>query len=184
MPNNWYPEGAGVSISTIDGTLDLSDISWQTVASCGCVCGVRMAAVADELLVTSDQAAKNGVTAAEHAQDVERGFTWRPREHRAAVEEMVLDCTHEPKWGYEKPPRPEGFVWAAVYCLGSRPKFTHLVPTSAVDATKARDFSVLDVKPMCGAKGAYHWHDEIYAIDGKVECKRCIATARKLEVSA
>ena len=150
MSNNWHPNGCGVFIDTMDGHLDLSDVAWQQVAPCGCISGLSVAAT-DELAVTAEQAARHFCeTDAEYRRDVERGFTWRPREHRAACEEAKLTCPHDPKWGYEKPPKPEGFTWAAVYAFGKRPKFTHLVAVDAIERRKANDYSVLDVKPLCG----------------------------------
>lgn len=178
MGNHWFPNGSGVSIETQDGATDLSDVTWQRVAPCGCVSGLMVAALPDELTVTADQAMRRFVeTEAEYRRDVEQGFTCRPREHRAACDEAKMSCTHDPKWGVEPKPKVEGYTWAAVYALGARPKLTHLVPDAAVQAAKDHDYSVLDVKPLCGGKGAFHWHAEHYATFGKVECKRCLVAA-------
>jgi hypothetical protein len=181
MGNHWFPEGCGVLVVTQDGTLDLADVSWQRIAPCGCVSGVSMAAVSDQILATAEHAVSAFCeNAAERERDREQGFTYRPREHRAAVEEMQTNCPHDPEWGYEKPPEPEGYVWAAVHQLGSRPKLTHLVAVAAVERAKKREVSAGHAKPLCGGKGAFWWKDEWYATDGKVECKRCIAAAHKM----
>lgn len=187
MANHWFPEGCGVLVVTQDGTLDLSDVSWQEVAPCGCVCGVTMAATGkDEILTSPEQAGRSMCgTSARYDRDVEQGTTWRPREHRAAAGEMSGDCPHQPKWGIEPPPKPEGMTWAAVHCLGSSPLLTHLVSAEHVARVAAGDFSAARHKPLCGGKEAYWWKDEWYATDGKVECKRCAAKAKAaLAVSA
>lgn len=181
MGNTWHPNGCGVAIDTQDGHLDLADVTWQRVAPCGCVSGLTVAAVADELVVNAEQARMQFMdSAAQVERDKERGFTYRPREHRAACDEHARQCPHEPTWGYERAPVPEGMTWAAVEALGSRPRYTHLVRTSAVEAAENRDYSVLDVKPLCGGRGAFHWHRSPFATMGKVECKKCIAAAAKM----
>lgn len=179
--NRLHPNGTGVLVVTPDGTLDLTDVSWQEIAPCGCVEGVHLAAAGDELLTTPEQAGRAFTqNETQYQRYVEQGFTWRAREHRAACEDMNTRCPHDPKWGVRKPPVPDGYVWAAVSALGSRPKYTHLVPTTAVAAAKARDYKASRSKPLCGAQAAFHWHDEWYATDGKVECKRCITAADRL----
>lgn len=182
MGNHWYPDGTGVTITTQDGVLDLADVTWQSVAPCGCVCGVAMAAVGgEELMVTAFQAARGMCeNDATYQRDVELGFTWRPREQKAAVDEMQLNCPHTPKYGVQVVPVPEGHVWAAVHCLGATPKLKHLVAQTAVDAAANRQYGSGDAKPLCGGKGAFWWKDEWYATAGKVECKRCSAKATKL----
>lgn len=179
--NHWYPEGCGVSIATVDGTLDLSDVTWQAVAPCGCVSGLIVAAVGDEFTVTPEQARERFFeSSAERARDREQGFTYRPREHHTACEEAKGECLHDPKWGVPPVPTLDGYLWAAVYALGSRPKYTHLVPALAVEAAKSRDYSAPRTKALCGrGKPEFHWHDEGHATWGKVECKHCIAAATR-----
>lgn len=181
MSSSFFPNGCGVTIETQDGPLDLSDVSWQMVASCGCVAGLMLGAIPGELTVTVDDARKRfAETEVERTRNDEHGFTYRAREHKAACAEAKFDCTHDPRYGYEKPPKPEGYVWAAVHALGARPKYTHLVTEAHVNAVLGHDYSTLDEKPLCGSKPAYHWHTEWYATSGKVECKRCIAKARQM----
>jgi hypothetical protein len=186
MGNHWYPEGTGVLITTQDGLLDLADISWQTIAPCGCVCGFRMGAVGDEILVVTAEQAARGMCENDLAyqRDVELGFTWRAREHRAAVEELKSACPHTPTWGVPVIPVPDGFAWAAVHCLGATPKLKHLVPRAAVDAAAARSYDTGHTKPLCGGRDAFWWKDAWYALTGKVECKRCAAKATKLAETA
>lgn len=175
---------AGITLSLGGEAVDLSEVAWVMDASCGCIAGLTIAYSAfggsePHIVVTAAQAeAAFHETPQERDRARERGFTYRPM-RRADIPKPWTDCSHEPRFGYEKPPKPEGYAWAAVYALGARPKFTHLVPVSAVEAAKARDYSALDVKPLCGGRGAFHWHDELYATSGKVECKRCIAAASK-----
>lgn len=178
MTNSFFPNGCGVLIETMDGTLDLSDISWQEVAPCGCICGVAMAATPNDLLVTAEQAGRH-CSEAEYARDVDRGFTWRPRAHRSAVDELATDCTHEPKWGVAVTPVPEGHQWAAVHCLGSRTRIKHLVTTAAVQRVENREYGAGDTKPLCGGKAAFWWKSDWFALDGKAECTRCVTAAKK-----
>lgn len=165
------PEKTGVLVETPDGVLDLANVTWQKVASCGCVAGVAIAADGVDLRATAEQAGRAFVeSAAEYKRDVERGFTFRPREHRAAVDELRADCPHTPRFGYDKPPTPEGMVWAGPQ-WGRRAQYLHLVPTEAVASKAGKS------KPLCGGEPRY-WSDGWFDTDGKVECKRCSARAR------
>src|SRR5581483_10205271 len=97
--NNLLPTHTGISLETIDGTFDLAQISWQQIAPCGCVSGVTLAASGDEIIVTADQAAMQFCeTKVERDRDAKLGFTYRPRERKAAVDDLV-ECKHEPEWG-------------------------------------------------------------------------------------
>lgn len=177
---------SGITIETIDGNLDLADVSWQMIAPCGCVSGVHLAWLPEpyssEPVVTKDQAARAfAETEVERKRDEEQGFTFRARERRAAVDELQTTCTHTPKWGCEPAPTPDGYLWAAVYKLGGRPKYTHLVPEIAVENAKERRYTAGRHKPLCGRGGGeFHWNDSWNATAGKVECQHCISAARRL----
>jgi hypothetical protein len=162
----------GIKIDTEDGTFDLANVTWQAVAPCGCISGVTMASF--DMIVTAEQAGRQfAQTDAEYKRSVERGFSWRPREHRAACEGMKHDCPHDPKWGYEHPPVPDGYKWAAVSKLGGRSKLTHLVPLIALENARGHNYSAGSTKSLCGRADEFHWKDEWYAKDGKIECAAC-----------
>lgn len=178
--NHWHPNGAGVLLDTQDGRLDLTEVTWQEIAPCGCVSGVTVAAHSDELIVTAEQAGRHFASSSdEYDRDVQRGYSWRAREHKKGVEELQTQCPHTPKWGVDQAPVPDGYVWAAVHALGARPKRTHLVPITAVQAVKDKDFSALDVRSLCRKTKAYWWKDDWHVLDGKIECDHCIAAAKK-----
>ena len=179
--NHWHPEGAGVFLETQDGRLDLTDLAWQEIAPCGCVSGVTVAAT-DELIVTAEQAGRHFASSSdEYDRDVERGYSWRAREHKEAVGELQSQCPHDPKWGVEPIPIPEGYVWAAVHALGSRPKRQHLVPQSAVQTAKDQKYGAGHTSALCRRTKAFWWSDEWYAKDGLIECDACVKAAKKRE---
>lgn len=176
---------AGIYIDIDGQPVDLGKVSWYEKAPCGCVSGVTMA-YSDygngpaRIVTSAEQAfAEMYETAHERAKYGALGFTMFADLRERCVELMKPRCPHEPRYGV--PPRPvvEGLTWAAVDCLGARPKLMHLVPVAAVEAARARNYTSLDAKPLCGGKGAFWWSDEWHSLDGKVECKRCVAAGVK-----
>lgn len=90
MVNPLCPDGTGVKIETMDGQLDLADVSWQLIDSRGRLVGICYAATGpDEFLATpaqalADWAEGRGVRV---AQMVAQGYTVRAREHHASCDE-------------------------------------------------------------------------------------------------
>lgn len=180
MSNHWFPNGAGVSVDTMDGHFDLTKVVWQQVAPCGCVNGLMTAATPENLIITADQAMRKfAATDKEYERDVEQGFTCRPREWHKGCDEAKTKCAHDPEWGIEPTPKPEGYVWATVYSYGSHSPYTHLVPVAAVEASEAREYNRDRARPLCKGKEQFSWSREQHATMGKVECKKCIAAAEK-----
>lgn len=181
---------AGIYIDIDGQPVDLNDVSWYEKAPCGCVCGATVA-YSDygnhppRIVATAEQAlAAMYETAHERAKYEALGFTMFADLTERCVELMRPRCEHVPRYGVPERPKVDGMAWAAVDCLGARPKLMHLVPVAAVEAAKARDYTSLDVKPLCGGKGAFWWSDEWHSLDGKVECRRCITVAKKQAVQS
>lgn len=166
---------------TLDGeTLPASELCWAMIAPCGCISAVHMMT---ENTVTEAAAWKAMTSsAAELKRDKARGFTLKMAKVEAVA--RLQDCQHDPKWGYVKPPQPDGYSWAV--SLDSR--VLHLVPlveappggTEWVEP-EGTDWTTR-VASLCGkcetvSRG---WTLRPYLTDGKVECAQCIKRAARL----
>lgn len=91
MTNPLCPNGTGVKIETMDGLLDLADVSWQLVNSSGRICGLTVGATGpDDVTATPSQALSQFAdTKTEATQMARDGYTCRPREHHAACDEYM-----------------------------------------------------------------------------------------------
>lgn len=172
---------AGIYLNIDGQPVDLDEVSWYEKAPCGCVCGVHVAysdyGSGPAWVIATEQQADERMWENKAIREKYQalGFKHFPDLTSKCVE-LMQNCPHEPKWGYEKAPKPEGHTWAAVHALGSRPKLMHLVPDIGVENARERRYGIGDTAALCGSK-AFHWKDEWYALDGKVECKRCIQKA-------
>lgn len=168
----------------IDGQpVDLADVSWYEKAPCGCVSGASVAfsdygSGPARVVATAEQARDQFHETKRERDKYERlGFTFFADRLDRCVELMKPDCPHDPRYGI--PPRPEvdGHSWAAVSALGSRSPLMHLVPDYAIEHARDRRYGAGDVKPLCNGKAAFWWKTEWHALDGKVECSRCVKAA-------
>lgn len=180
---------AGIYLDINGELVDLDDATWYEKAPCGCVCGATVAysdygPAPARVIATAEQAADEfWETKHERAKYEALGFTVFA-DHRAAISELMAgDCPHEPRYGIPPRPQVQGYSWAAVHDITSRPKLMHLVPDGAIeDATERRYGSDRGV-PLCGGKRAFWWSTEWYALDGKVECSRCVKRAQSAAVA-
>ncbi len=172
---------AGILLMVDGVPIDLADVSWIQVAPCGCTSGVTIAYSnygTPALVVATAEAAADSMysSKAERKQAEDRGFVFRPI-RRTDLGNM--NCEHEPRWGYEHPPRPEGMAWAAGGYHNERTKVMHLAPTASV---RTDDFDPdrehWTASALCGVEKR-HWTAEWHATDGKVECTRCVGKAAK-----
>lgn len=177
--------GASGIYIDIDGQpVDLDRVSWYTKAPCGCVCGAHVA-YSDygkpALVVATREQSLDELwpTKAERDHKLSQGFTIFADLRSKVTDYMKGTCPHDPKWGVPPLPQVEGYQWAAVYAYGSRSHLKHLVPDIGVENAAERRYEAGDTKPLCGGKGAFWWRTERHALDGKVECKRCVAKAAK-----
>lgn len=176
-------ELAGILVLVDGEPVDLSQVSWIHVAPCGCTAGVTIGYSAAfgrsraHIITTAEQAAERFADSrAEREQNAARGFTVKPI-HRRDLDNM--ECHHNPKWGYDRHPKPEGCEWARGGYYGRYTSVLHLVPAKSVvddDVMPQRDDWTATA--LCGIrKNAWtkRWHELL----GIVECKRCIKEANR-----
>jgi len=167
----------GVSF-TLDGeTVPAGELCWSMIAPCGCVSGVHMM-TADTI---TEAAAWKAMTssAALLKREKARGFTIK----MAKVKGISFDdCPHNPKWGYPKCPRPEGYSWAT----HGTTRVLHLVQLaeSESDAEWVERVTSWDMRvaSLCGKTESIvlSWTRKWYRMDGKVECAQCVKKAERL----
>lgn len=161
----------GVSF-TLDGeTVPASELRWSMIAPCGCISGLHMMT---EDTITEAMAWKAmGGSAAEMKRDKARGFTLKMA--KVDVIKRFQDCPHDPRWGYVKPARPEGYSWASY----ERSRLLHLVQLTESDgeyewAEDGREVWRTQVASLCGKTEIVRvWSRKWFRTDGKVECTRC-----------
>lgn len=173
----------GVSF-TLDGeTVPARELGWAMVASCGCTAGLHMM-TGD---VMTERAAWNAMSgnAAKQKQDKARGFIIRMVKNK---EVPFAACTHTPKYGYTRPPKPDGYSWATTSTI----RTLHLVPLTELDKEQQKERGkewdedkppghLSKVQSVCERADHYvfEWTRKWYRIDGKVECSHCVKVAEK-----
>lgn len=170
----------------VDGTpVPASDCDWIMFAPCGCPCAVTVVdrRGGEGYLLTEDQvfiALSSTNTKTEAARDKAAGYTVKLVTHQAWSEHWFPKfkdkCPHDPTWGVEKTPVPDGYVWAAVRWPRQTP-YRHLVPTAAIDDYKA------DQAPLCkqgGRSRQSSWRVDEWVKSETMECSRCAAQAHRV----
>ncbi len=167
---------AGIFVAVDGEPVDLSEVSWIQIAPCGCVCAASMAysdygSGPARVIATAQDAAKSMGSKAERKQDEERGFTWRPIRR---TDLQMPECQHEPKWGYEHAPVPDGMGWAVGGYYRDRTRTLHLVPSVSIETDDAKvPREHWTATSLCSAATKVQWDARWHVRDGKVECKRC-----------
>lgn len=175
---------AGIYLDIAGEIVDLDDASWYEKAPCGCVCGVTVAysdygSGPARVIATAEQAINQfWETKREREKYEGLGFTVFADRRDKCRELLVTDCPHEPRFGVPPRPQVEGYSWAAVHDAVARPKLMHLVPDGAIEDATERRFGSDRGTPLCGGTRAFWWKTEWYALDGKVECSRCVKRAQ------
>jgi hypothetical protein len=170
--------------------LPLHECNWTMFAPCGCVSGVMVADLSDrryqrDAITTVEQAWEHMYDSRiERERDQKRGFRFELMPRCESIDLMKGDCQHEPKWGYEHAPTLDGYAWAAISQYGSRSSLMHLVSSEAVEAYRNHQYGYPRTSPLCEGKPQWAWSEEWHATDGKVECKRCWAAAKKMNAEA
>jgi hypothetical protein len=174
----------GISFTLPSGeTLPASELSWAMVASCGCTAALHLIT---EDVVTEAMAWKMmSGNAAKQKRDKSRGFTMRMVKRR---EVDFGKCPHTPRYGYTKPPKPDGYSWATT----STVRTLHLVPLTELDKEQQKERGkewdqdqvpshLGKVQSVCERADHYvfEWTRKWYRIDGKVECTHCVKIAEK-----
>ncbi len=136
----------------IDGEpLPLSDLTWETLAPCGCTCGV---AIASYIGADREAAARHLVPNAEQRRrDEAAGFVLRLVNTEEAIARFKApqECPHTPRLGVEKVPVPDGYGWGDAH--GQRR--SHLVQVPPVpegaESKRYRQWRTdWDVTTLCG----------------------------------
>lgn len=145
----------------------LDDLSWETVAPCGCTCA---AAVARYYGTDVEKVRKRLVPhAEERRREDAQGFVYRLDRTEAVCDRLTVDCPHTPKWGVEKAPVPSGYWWA--HASGGRRAHLVAVPAAA-DKVRFEEWAV----PLCGGKRdlfGKNWDDY-------PTCRTCEKKAREM----
>lgn len=106
----------GLTATAKDGrTAALDKCAWVEIAPCGCMAGITMAVNPDKILRTPEEAQRQlSGSAGEAKRDRSNGCRMLlvlMEDYRPSILEIFqLDCTHNPKWGVEKPTRTAGGV--------------------------------------------------------------------------
>lgn len=174
-------------IAMIDGEdVPLTECDWLHIAPCGCACGIAMAEMKNSDHVIADEdAAHLEFTATQTQREVKRdkaaGFTVRLIKHATFQADrgiLTLECPHEPKWGIEPIPTPDGYGWGREW----RKKTKHLVKSEAIYRDDWRAYATVpdeDRQPLCGQKVRLpSWSEDKW--DETLECSRCVKRAREL----
>lgn len=162
---------------TLDGeSVPARELCWAMIAPCGCISGLHMMT---EDTITEAMAWKvMGGSAAQLKQDKARGFTLKMSKADDVIQPFRIDCPHTPKWGYAKPPKPEGYSWAA----SMDTRVLHLVPLTETDKGSEAEWNEQGqlawdtyVPSLCEKSKTLIrcWTRKWYRTDGKVECARC-----------
>lgn len=171
----------------------LNETCWLHFAPCGCLSGVAMghAYGVDEdkvaLAMTSTE------TKAEAKRDAALGFrfelitmtTYREK----WAESFKVGCIHEPKWGVEPDPIPDGYAWARD---GWNAKYRHLVEaervadTSFEDGAQRENAKVTEGPALCGAGKRYAMYDNAngHLTHSTMTCSKCVKTGKQLMLAA
>lgn len=175
---------AGIFLAIKGQPVDLDELAWYERPPCGCTaCGVH-SAYSDYgngpalVIATPEQATEHFWPEVKVREKYERlGFTVFADLRSKCRDLLMLECPHEPRFGV--PPRPEmdGYTWAVVHHAFSHAKLMHLVPDLAIEDAKEKRYGSDNGRPLCGGKKEFHWSTEWYAMDGTVECTRCIKKA-------
>lgn len=127
----------------------LSDLTWETLAPCGCTCGV---AIASYIGADREAAAKHLVPNAEQRRrDEAAGFVLRlvKTEEATARFRAPQECPHTPRWGVQTVPVPDGYGWSDAH--GQRR--SHLVPVPPAPKEAKPHYrwrTGWDVTTLCG----------------------------------
>lgn len=175
---------SGIFLEVDGQPVDLNKVSWYEKPPCGCpACGVTIA-YSDygngpaRIIATAQQAIEQFWETKRERDKYERmGFTVFADLTSRVKDLLAVDCPHEPRFGVPKRPEVEGYKWAAVRAMGSRSPLMHLVSDLALDDATERRYGSDNGKPLCGGKSAFWWSTEWHALDGKVECARCMKRA-------
>lgn len=160
----------------IDGQMVApDDASWYHYAPCGCCCGVTCTVDRDGLLATEDDAfADLYPNALMRKQQRDLGFTMRLGLRSEVRERVQRECPHNPKWGVERTPVPDGHGWCVdLVQMFSRSR-KHIVPGDHTGDAKFDRVSALCGRTTVTWDGRRVW---LYQV---AECTRCAKVAKEL----
>lgn len=121
----------------------LTELAWETVAPCGCTCGI---ALAEYIGADYDAAVKHlEPNAEQRRRDEAAGVIVRLVPHSGSFDRFKAGCDHDPKWGDPRPPVPDGYRWAEAVVDARR---QHLVQVPEDAEKRWREWTA----PLCGSK--------------------------------
>lgn len=176
---------SGVYLEVDGQPVPASECSWIDTAPCGCISGVTMAEIGDEVLVNVEQASASYYSnAVARARAEQEGFRLSLTTHAKFRATKWDDCPHDPKWGVAHVDPPEGWEWGtADGGFGRQTHLKHMVPTgNAVERTAKWDDRPDALPALCGAKrkSKYdHWRVADWTVDVE-PCLKCEAKASAL----
>lgn len=125
-------------------------------------------------ITTAEQCAKAYVqTAAQRKKLHAEGFRFSLVGRADAMARWRADCAHDPKFGVEPRPEPDGWTWAV---RGARPRVVHLVPAADVRTFGAPlTADRAQAGAACAPASRAYWRDE--EID-RIDCTDCATCTR------
>lgn len=157
-----------------------TQVSWITTAPCGCVSGIQLAQITEpryEHNVLTESAAWAQLyegRAEKMRRDKAAGFTIRPVLTSVGVDLLQMKCEHEPRWGVEPPPVPDGMEWAAPGWRSTSRDRSHLV-----SAGRPKDVTRDRVASLCGKRAEWSWSSERHDVTDLAECLACWRLAKE-----
>jgi hypothetical protein len=176
-----------VTITVNGRSIPASEASWMLIAPCGCIAGATVVKRVSKFVLTEKQAWKEFYdgqpgAAEQRTRDQAAGFTVQLADVETIRARLKATCPHEPQWGVQPPPCPEGYTWAGT----SDTKRSHLVL-----GEKDRDaryilgnhpYTVDPLTSLCGKSSSYwstHWASNADA----PTCRACEREASRLLAS-
>lgn len=173
-------------------TVPLLDCAWVQIAPCGCMCGATVTGIRDprygsDVKATVEDAWRamyEGMQPEVRRRDEKAGFrfelvTWE------TYRGMDLKCVHDPKWGVEPDPQPDGMVWAVhrgrSWNGPHRSSRLHLVAAEKVDREFADRFDA-DRRPLITSalckQRSNEWLGQPHHTSGRAKCSNCVNEAK------
>lgn len=121
----------------------LRDLTWETIAPCGCTCGLALAEYIGHDYDTA--MTRLEPNAEQRRRDAAAGYVVRLVPHSESADRFSAQCHHDPKWGRDSAPVPDGYCWGEAAQDARR---QHLVPVPADTEKRWVEWAA----PLCGGK--------------------------------
>lgn len=154
------------------------DATWYEYAPCGCVCGAMSVVVGNTVYADEEAVWKHHLpNATLRERTRKQGFTQQLGLRQDCASLLGAECTHTPKYGVKRTPKPEGHRWARED--GSRSgRLKHLV--SGEFNQHERLWSHNPAAPALCGRESTAWAGGWHHVDGLPECTRCAKAAHQM----